>query len=257
MIASAQNIGFGQGNNIVAKHARGRRLLLLNPDTVILDHAIDRLHEFAIAHPECRIWGGRTLFANGTLNPTSCWRRPTLWSVFCFAVGLTTLKRSNLFNAEGYGDWKRDTVRPVDIVTGCFLLIDRDLWRLLKGFDPAFFMYGEEADLCLRANLLGARPTILPTATIIHYDGASETDETDRRIEVLAGRVTLMRRHWSDFSYHIGRGLYHIAPLSRWLIYGAAGIMFANTKYRQKAQVWSDVWRGRRRWIDGWRVTSR
>jgi N-acetylglucosaminyl-diphospho-decaprenol L-rhamnosyltransferase len=252
MIASAKNVGFAMANNIAAKDARGRRLLLLNPDTVVLNHAIDRLHEFAVAFPECRIWGGRTLFSDGSLNPASCWGRQTLWSVFCYAFGLTTLQRNRLFNPEGYGGWKRDSIRAVDIVTGCFLLIDQKLWRQLKGFDPAFFMYGEEADLCLRARKLGARPMISPAPTIIHHVGVSESDRAERRIKILASRVTLIGRPWPWFSYHLGRALYYIIPLPRWLAYGAVGTVLAKKKYTQQAQLWSDVWRARHRWINGW-----
>ena len=178
-------------------HARGRRILLLNPDTVILDHAIDRLYAFAEAHPDCGIWGGRTVFSDGRLNPTSCWRGFTLWSIFCFTTGLTRMRRSGLFNPEGYGGWQRDSARAVDIVTGCFFLIDRALWERCQGFDPAFFMYGEEADLCIRARHFGARPMMTPDATIIHYGGASEPDRAEQRIKVLASRISLMRRHRS------------------------------------------------------------
>ena len=162
LIASTENLGFARANNIAAKHARGRKILLLNPDTIILDHAIDKLYQFALTKPECHIWGGRTVFADGKLNPQSCWRCAGLWSVFCSTVGLSLLKRSSIFFSEGYGGWDRDTVRRVDIVSGCFLLTDRDLWEELQGFNPLFFMYGEEADYCLRARQLGARPMIYP-----------------------------------------------------------------------------------------------
>src|SRR4051794_22392879 len=64
LIASSQDVGFGRANTIAAKGAQGRRLLLINPDTVVLDHAIDRLNEFGDLTPECRIWGGRTVFAD-------------------------------------------------------------------------------------------------------------------------------------------------------------------------------------------------
>src|SRR5262249_52669728 len=175
LIALDGNVGFARANNIAAGEARGRYLLLLNPDTVVIDRAIDRLLEFAAEHPQARIWGGRTLYADRTLNPTSCWRRMSLWNVFCRTAGLTGLfPRSQLFNSECYGRWDRSTVRDVDIVTGCFLLIERDFWQRLGGFDARFFMYGEEADLCLRAAKLGARPAVTPNATIIHYGGASE-----------------------------------------------------------------------------------
>jgi N-acetylglucosaminyl-diphospho-decaprenol L-rhamnosyltransferase len=252
LLALAENLGFGRANNLAATHARGHRILLLNPDTVILDHAIDNLHEFALANPECRIWGGRTLFADGMLNPKSCWRRMTLWNVFCYATGLSLLKGSSLFNSEGYGGWKRDTVRAVDIVVGCFFLIDRDLWEELHGFDQVFFMYGEEADLCHRARQIGARPMITPTATIIHYGGASEADKTDKRIKLLAGKITLMRRHWSALPTSVGRLLYLIAPVIRLAVYGTLGSLLGRADFRRTAQTWREVWRSRQRWINGW-----
>ena len=112
---------------------------MLNSDTLIMDGAIDRLLAFAAERPDAKIWGGRTLLGNRTLDPASCWRRMTLWSVFCRTFGLAAaFPNSNLFNAEGYGGWDRSTEREVDIVTGCFLLIEKELWQRLRGFDPRF-----------------------------------------------------------------------------------------------------------------------
>ena len=237
---------------MAALHARGRRLLLLNPDTVILDHAIDRLEAFAEARPDCGIWGGRTVFADGRLNPASCWRRATLWSIFCLAFGLTRMRPARLFNREGYGGWRRDTVRVVDIVTGCFFLIDRALWERCGGFDPLFFMYGEEADLCLRARRFGARPAITPTATIIHHGHASEPDRAEQRVKVLAGRISLMRRHESAAFVRVARLLYMAMSLLRIALFGAAARLSGRPRLRRAAQGWRHVWQERARWIDGW-----
>jgi N-acetylglucosaminyl-diphospho-decaprenol L-rhamnosyltransferase len=253
LIISTENLGFARANNVAATHARGRRILLLNPDTVILDHAIDRLLEFAVANPGCRIWGGRTVFADGNLNPGSCWGHATLWSIFCYAMGLTRLfKNSEFFNPEGYGAWKRDTVRAVAIVTGCFLLIDHELWERLDGFDPEFFMYGEEADLCQRSRKLGARPTITPTATIIHHGRASEPNQAEQRIKVFAGRITLMRRHHTALTVTTGRAFYLMLPLLRLVVYGTAGALLNRADFRHTAQNWRHVWESRQRWINGW-----
>ena len=252
LIALDENIGFARANNLAARHARGQRLLLLNPDTIILDHAIDRLHAFAEARPECGIWGGRTVFADGTLNPASCWSRATLWSIFCLAVGLTRLRGSRLFNPEGYGGWRRDTVRAVDIVTGCFFLIDRALWERCGGFDPLFFMYGEEADLCLRARRFGARPAITPAATIIHHGGASDPDRAEQWVKVLAGRVSLMRRHESAAFVRVGRLLYMLRPLLRIALFGTTGHVTGRPDLHRAAQRWRHVWQERARWINGW-----
>ena len=76
LIASPDNLGFAKGNNVAAEEAQGDYLLLLNPDTVVLDHAIDRLVAFADANPRAGIWGGRTLNADRTLEPDERLRRP-------------------------------------------------------------------------------------------------------------------------------------------------------------------------------------
>jgi N-acetylglucosaminyl-diphospho-decaprenol L-rhamnosyltransferase len=252
LIASPINLGFARANNVAAEEAQGRRILLLNPDTLVLDSAIDRLHQFAVENPACRIWGGRTIFADGTLNSQSCWRKMTLWSVFCTLVGLNRIRGSSIFYYEGYGGWARDTVRHVDIVTGCFFLIDRDLWRQLEGFDPVFFMYGEEADLCLRASQLGARPTVTPAATIVHYGGASETNGVHQRIKLLAGKITLLKRHWSSTRFRIGRLAHVFLPLTRSIALGVAGFVLRKSELRRAGRDWHLVWQARKQWANGW-----
>lgn len=152
LIASQDNVGFAKANNLVAAEARTEWILLLNPDTEVQNGAVDRLMAFAKAHPENGIYGGRTVFPDGSLNIASCWQRITPWSLVCSTFGLTALfPKTELFHPEAMGGWQRDSVREVDIVVGCFMLMKRSLWEDLGGFDLRYFMYGEEADLCLRA----------------------------------------------------------------------------------------------------------
>lgn len=82
LIKSKKNVGFAGANNLAAEEAKGDYLLLLNPDTVILDGAIQKLYNFALVNPDNLIYGGRTLFEDRSLNPTSCWKKKTLWSFF-------------------------------------------------------------------------------------------------------------------------------------------------------------------------------
>jgi GT2 family glycosyltransferase len=247
------NIGFARANNLAARHARGRYLLLLNPDTVVLDGAIDKLVAFARTTPKSRIWGGRTLFAGKSLNPSSCWGRMTPWNLFCRATGLTGLfPRSELFNGEALGGWKRDTVRHVDIVSGCFFLIERDLWDGLRGFDPLFFMYGEEADLCLRAHAFSARPAITPAATIIHYGGASEPARTEKMVRLLAAKASLIDRHWNPWLAPIGRALLAAWPLTRAIATTAASFAAASQTRRDTAKSWRQIWSRRSEWRHGY-----
>ena len=246
LMALNENIGFARANNLAAREARGALLLLLNPDTVVLDGAIDRLASFACANPSVGIWGGRTLFGDRTLDPTSVWARMTPWSLATRALGLDLAWASSwLFNPEGYGGWARDSIRRVDIVTGCFLMIRAELWAQLDGFDRAFFMYGEEADLCLRAAKLGARPLFTPTATIIHYGGASERTQAGKFEKLFRAKVTLMHRHWSRPARAFGKAMLMAWPASRLLAATVLG-------RREQAAMWCEVWRRRANWLAGY-----
>lgn len=226
LIRSEKNLGFAAGNNIAAKSARGERFLLLNPDTLVLDGAVDRLCAFAAEHPERGIWGGRTVFADGKLNPASCWRQQTLWSLFCLASGLTSLFRNSpLFNYEGIGGWDRSGERDVEIVTGCFFLVDRAIWRLLDGFQEKYFMYGEEADFCLRARRQGVRPLVSSAATIVHYGGASEKLRADKLVRLIRAKMLLIHDHFSPLARLPGYLLLAMWPLSRCLAHLFTGVI--------------------------------
>ncbi len=244
------NLGFAGGNNLAAKDAAGEFLLLLNPDTVVLNGAIDTLMAFARANPGAGIWGGRTVFADGTLNPTYCWKRQTAWSAFCCGTGLSSLFRgSRVLDPEAMGAWNRDQAPEVDIVSGCFLLITRALWDTLGGFDTAFFMYGEEADMCLRAREHGARPRITTAATIVHLGGASEKVRSDKLVRLLKAKTLLIRRHWSAPAAMFGVAMLTFWPLSRVLAWSLLAPLKGEAG-RESAQVWSGVWRRRREWLD-------
>lgn len=257
VIALRHNIGFAGANNLAAKSARGRYLLLLNPDTVILDGAIDKLVAFARERPHARIWGGRTLFADRSLNPSSCWGRMTPWNLFCRATGLTgVFPNSEVFNGEALGGWRRDTARNVDIVSGCFFLIEKELWDGLSGFDPLFFMYGEEADLCLRAHAFSARPAITPAATIIHYGGASERARTDKMVRLLSAKASLITRHWPRLAAPAGRALLMAWPLSRAIATTVAGTLTGSPTTRQAAKTWREIWSRRGEWQRGYAPLS-
>ncbi|MEM1305979.1 MAG: glycosyltransferase family 2 protein [Pseudomonadota bacterium] len=253
LIALDENIGFAAANNLAAQDARGEYILLLNPDTVVLDNAIGRLVSFARCCPDAEIWGGRTLFGDGTLNPLSCHGRMTLWTLFCRASGLTGLfKRSALFNSEAYGGWARDTIRRVDIVSGCFLLIRRALWHELSGFDTRFFMYGDDADLCLRARRIGAAPLVTPQAEIVHYGGASETVRADKLVRLLAAKSTLLSRHFDARHRRLAHVLLAGWPLSRMLALSLLALARRTPASIQSAAVWREVWIRRSEWFDGY-----
>jgi len=251
LLAESENHGFAKANNIAADIANGEFLLLLNSDTVVLDKAVDRLVAFARETPDAGIWGGRTVFANGTLNPGSAWGKPTLWSTVSFALGLMHLApNSALFNPEGMGGWKRDTRRQVDIVSGCFFLIKAELWQALSGFDPVFFMYGEEADLCARARARGVRPMITPEATIIHYGSASTSKFAHKIVYTFGAKIGLLNRQLTSPARELSRGFLQFGAWWRAALYGVA-VRIAPGRFAASAAAWRDAWRRRAEWREG------
>ncbi len=249
LIRSLENLGFARANNVAAEYAQGQWLLLLNPDTVVLDGAIDKLVAFAESHPEAGVFGGRTLFPDGSLNPSSCWGRMTTWSALCGGLGLSYLLKGNHWvDPEALGQWKRDTVREVDIVTGCFFLLHRDLWECLGGFDPAFFMYGEETDLCLRAHKVGVRCLICPEAAIIHYGGASERVRADKMVRLFHAKARLFRKHWSAPLARFGVFTLDLWAITRLAAF-TAGCLICPRCASSRA-TWRAIWSRRSEWHD-------
>lgn len=254
LIASPENLGFARANNVVAETATTEWLLLLNPDTEVHEGAIDRLMDFSRANPEAGITGGRTVFPDGSLNIASCWMRITPWSAFCMATGLTAAFRgSALFNPEAMGSWKRDSVREVDIVVGCFLMIRRALWAELGGFDLKYFMYGEEADLCLRARRMGYRPMITPEAEIMHLVGASSSKITDKVIMVAKSRSTLIRDHWPPYLVPLGIALLWFWGATR-VAAAQALRLTGRARHVETAWKWRLIWSCRQDWLEGYRA---
>lgn len=254
LIAETTNHGFARAHEIAVPIAIAPWLLLLNPDTVVLGNALDNLLAFAKRTPKAGIWGGRTMFPDGRLNPTSCWGKMTLWSILCRTSGLSNLfSGSEILNSEALGRWPRDTEREVDIVTGCLFLIRRETWDQLQGFERAFTMYGEEVDLCLRAHAIGLRPQITPEATIIHYGAASDTVRPDKTVRLMRAKIELIKRHFSPLTRWMGYQLFRLWPLSRALALRLAGKVLGQASMLSRSADWSEVWKRRKEWEKGFR----
>lgn len=250
LIAHKDNIGFARANNAVAERAETEWLFLLNPDTETHPRAVEALLRFARENPQAGIVGGRTVYPGGALNPFSCWNTITLWSLVCFAFGLSwAFPNSRLFNPEGIGGWRRDSVREVDVVVGCMLFISTALWKRLGGFAHKYWMYGEEHDLCLRAAALGYRPAVTPDAEIMHIVGASTKLASDKVVKVWRARMSIVRDHWSPWKVPIGVGLMWLGGGLRTLMSPIAATVCGDPGIRSH---WTAVWRARREWLAGY-----
>jgi GT2 family glycosyltransferase len=243
LIVAAENLGFARAVNVAAGQAEPGYLVLLNPDTVMLPGSLEALLDFARRHPEYRLYGGRTLRSDGSLDPSSCWGSPSLWSLTCYATGLSTaFKNSTLFDPESLGRWQRNTVRAVPVITGCLLLISVQDFRMLGGMDERFFLYGEDAAFSLKARTTGMRPVIVPDAVIIHDSGGSTGGGGTKMCMVMAGKATYLRVCWSKRRAAVGVVLLQAGSLLRSSIERA----------RRRPAMWTDVWQRRRDWKSGY-----
>ncbi len=256
IIERAENGGFARGCRTGAGVARGRWLLFLNPDTAITSDAVRELLGCARNRPAAGIIGGRFVHEDGTVDPRSWWGRPTPWSTLCFALGLSTLLAGRrVFDPEAPRPWTSDTDEElfVPIVTGAFMLVKRELWDELDGFDPAFFMYGEDADFCLRAAARGYRPMVTARAVCCHAGGKSSSS-TRKLIMLFTGKCTLARRHFPAGLRRAGVYLLLIGVLVR----AAAGrwprlaSSLRNDRPTARSEDWRALWSARDEWRGGW-----
>jgi GT2 family glycosyltransferase len=223
LIANSGNRGFAGGNNQGLKIARGRYALLLNPDTIVLDGAIDRSIAFADQHPELAVVGCQVLEDQHTIQRT-CFAFQTPLNLFLGFSGLSRLfPRSRWFARPQMSWWGRDSLQEVDVVSGMFMLVRSAAIAQVGLMDEDYFVYGEEADWCYRFWRAGWRCCFAPVAQIIHLDGGNKsTDQRSLAMYVQNQKSVLLfnRKHYGRLAWAAARGIYIAAMLTRSVIWG-------------------------------------
>jgi GT2 family glycosyltransferase len=173
VIENGRNLRFAKANNVGIRAAQGEYLLIMNPDTIVHQGTLDKMVRFAEQHPEGGAFGCRLLNPDGSYQE-SAWPFRTIRGDWITALYLRPLARlSSWFNSDVYYRWKGEQVRSVDWCSGCFILARKDLIDKLGGFDPQFFYYFEDMDLCRRIGKEGLKVIYVPQATITHLGGQS------------------------------------------------------------------------------------
>jgi hypothetical protein len=170
------NVGFGRANNQGAALATGRHVLLLNTDAFVAPDTLRKTVEYMDLHPECGILGVRLVGRDGVLQPC-CRYFPTPWNTFLKRTGW-----SRYFPGTRMVDdleWDHASVRECDWVVGCYFLIRQEVVQQTGLFDPRYFLYSEEVDLCRTAKNAGWKVVFFPGTTVVHIGGESaKTDST-------------------------------------------------------------------------------
>jgi len=172
LIASAENLGYTRGNNLGLRAARGRYLLILNPDTEIMGDALAQMLAYMDAHPTVGLLGPQMLYPDGTVQSTRR-RFPMLATSFFESIWLQPIAPRSLLDHYYARDLADDAVAEVDWVVGAALLVRREAYEQVGGLDEGFFMYSEELDWCRRMKAMGWQVVYFPPARIIHHEAKS------------------------------------------------------------------------------------
>ena len=173
-VDNIENVGFGRANNQGFSLAKGVYTLILNPDTVLQEDTIEKCVSYLIAHPKVGGLGIKGIDGSGQFLPESKRALPTplvaLWKI----TGLSSIfPKSSVFARYHLGHLSPEENHEVDILVGCFMMIPTELLLSVGGFDPQYFMYGEDIDLSYELQKTGHKNIYFSESQIIHYKGES------------------------------------------------------------------------------------
>jgi GT2 family glycosyltransferase len=196
LIALERNDGYGAAANIGMEATVADYFLVMNADAWPLDDAVDRLAAFAEANPEVGVVGPRLLNPDRSLQP-SIRGFPTLWRLATEYFFLRWFApRSRLLNAFYGAGFDHRSTRDAEFLMGAALLLRARAVHEVGGFDPSFFMFSEEVDLCYRMRKAGWRVTYFPGAEFVHVGGASTSLEWNPMYrEQLRGHLIFLAKH--------------------------------------------------------------
>jgi GT2 family glycosyltransferase len=172
LILNGENLGFSRAVNQGLRALQARYYLLLNPDTVILDHALQKLIEFMDANIQAGICIPKILNRDGSLQ-YQCRRgegRP--WETFSYFIGLARLfPKDQRFTGYLLNHLDNEKVSEVKAVSGSCMMIRHEVVEEIGGLDERYFAYQEDADYCIQARQAGWKVFFVPLAEVVHYGG--------------------------------------------------------------------------------------
>lgn len=176
LVSPRINLGYGVGNNAGLEKATGEYCLVLNPDAFIPPDALQTGIDYLEAHPEVGIVGAQFKNENDEYFPSARTFLSAMDRAFILAGLTRRFPKNRLIGRVDNLRWDHSEPKAVDWVVGAFMLMPMKVMRQLEGFDPRFFLYCEEWDLCLRAKKAGWEVHYLPQIVVTHIAGASSRD---------------------------------------------------------------------------------
>ena len=221
LILNEDNVGFSKANNQGIEIAKGRYVLLLNPDTVVEESSFQKVIDYMDANPETGGLGVRMIDGKGNFLPESKRGLPKPMVAFYKIFGLSRIfPKSERFGQYHLGHLSEFETAEIDILSGAFMLMRKNALDKVGALDESFFMYGEDIDLSYRIQKGGYKNVYFPETTIIHYKGESTKKSSVNYVFVFyRAMVIFAKKHFSGnnawlFSFLINMAIYFRASLA-------------------------------------------
>ena len=212
LIENDENLGFTRANNQAIAKCRSDLILLLNPDTLIRDGALDKMVRFMDENPDVGVAGCRVENEDGSLQ-LACRRSiPTPAVAFYKLSGLSRLfPNSKVMARYNLTYLDPNTPHEVDAVSGAFLLIRKEVVDRIGMLDETFWIFGEDIDWCIRAKRAGWKVMYYPHARILHYKGVGcGTNSRKTSYEFYRAMYLFHKKHFARDCSPITNGLIYL-----------------------------------------------
>lgn len=191
-----KNVGYGAGLNFGTEKAKGKFLVLSNPDLIFEKNSVEKMIEKMNEDSSIGIIGPAFLDEKNKIRRVGN-DIPTLPNSIFALSSLGNIFPHNYFSNKYFiNKFDRKSEQEIPVLCGACMVIKRETFKKIKGFDKRFFMYFEEADICLRINKLGLRVVYYPIARVIHYVGRSSTDLKWITRTYEKSRLEFLRKHY-------------------------------------------------------------
>ena len=176
VFSNEKNLGFGKTVNVGLQASSGEYILVLNNDTWMHAGTLDAMIAYLDAHPDAGIIGPKVLSSDGTLQQQCRRRIPTPAAALLYFTGVARMfPKSPSVARYLMTAADENTTTEVDAVSGACLMVRREVVDRLHGFDPEYYLYGEDMDFCWRTKLAGWKVVYVPGAVITHFGGQGGT----------------------------------------------------------------------------------
>ena len=200
LIANTENMGFSYANNQAIRIAKGKFVLLLNPDTLVEEDTFVKCMDFMNQTPDAGALGVKMINGNGEFLPESKRALPIPSVAFYKIFGFSKLfPRSKKFGSYHLTYLDNDKTQSVEVLSGAFMWIRKKILDEIGSLDETFFMYGEDIDLSYRIIQAGYKNYYLPETRIIHYKGESTKKGTINYVIVFYKAMQIFaKKHFTN-----------------------------------------------------------